>query len=314
MYYRRSIKGPTRKSRGTRFIFDGDAKLPSHFDDFLQNEDNKSFLNLFIATRAEAIDLSSDVGCVVYIIKVNTVIDCKDGEACHMYTDDNLTLEEADNRIICHIGHMIKADNLISIKVRSADTDVVAILLEFLPQFKLLNDHIRIWCDFGTGVNRKATLSIQFMKDWGRHYALPFHSFTFSVDVTLLHTYSITQRTSCMLFGCLVLYTKKWVFQLVSWLPISFCIDRCTPILEKFISYVYTKNPDNGKNLNEVRLLRYLSLRSRDFRFCYYHQMPSNYTPKRAATRLVGCGELNFTDQILLANRVGLAMLPSKLL
>ena len=61
-----------------------------------------SFLNLFIA---EAIDLGSEVGCVVYIIKANIVIDCKDGEACHMYTDDNLTLE-ADNRIICHIGHL----------------------------------------------------------------------------------------------------------------------------------------------------------------------------------------------------------------
>ena len=116
MYYRRSIKGPTRKSRGTGFIFNGDAKLPSDFDDFLQNDDNISFLNLFIATRAEAIDLGSEVSCVVYIIKSNTVIDCKDWEACHMYTGDNLTLE--DNRIICHIGHMIKADNLISIKVR----------------------------------------------------------------------------------------------------------------------------------------------------------------------------------------------------
>ena len=84
IYYRRSIKGSTRTSRGTRFIFDGDAKLPSDFDDFLQNEDNKSFLNLFIATRAEAIDLGSEVGCVLYIIKANTVIDCKDGEACHM--------------------------------------------------------------------------------------------------------------------------------------------------------------------------------------------------------------------------------------
>ena len=29
----------------------------------------------------------------------------------------------------------------------------------------------------------------------------------------------------------------------------------CTPILEKFISYVYTKYPDNGKNINEARLL-----------------------------------------------------------
>ena len=118
MNYRHSIKGPTRKSRGTRCIFDGDAKLPPDFDDLLQNDDNISFLNLFIATRAEAIDLGSEVGCVVYIMKANTVIDCKDGEACHKYTDDNLTLE--DNRIICHTGHMIKADNLISIKVRSA--------------------------------------------------------------------------------------------------------------------------------------------------------------------------------------------------
>ena len=130
-----------------------------------------------------------------------------------MYTDDNLTFEEADKRIICHIGHMIKADNLISIKVRSADTDVIVILLGFMPQLKLWNDHIRLWCDCGTGVNTsigRQLLSIQSMKDWGRHYALPFHSFTFSVDVTLLHTSLTTQRTSCMLFGCLVLlYTKK---------------------------------------------------------------------------------------------------------
>ena len=92
MYYRHSIK--SRKSRGTsgaRIIFDDDAELPSYFDDFLQNEDNKSSLNFFIATRAEAIDLGSEVGCVIYITKANTVIDCQDGEASHMYTDDNLT-------------------------------------------------------------------------------------------------------------------------------------------------------------------------------------------------------------------------------
>ena len=201
MYYRRSIKGPTRKSRATRFIFDGDAKLPSDFDDFLQNDDNISFLNLFIATRAEAIDLGSEVGCVVYIIKANTVIDCKDGEACHMYTDDNLTL---DNRIICHIGHMIKADNLISIKVRLADTDMIVILLEFMPQFKLWNDRIRIWCIFGTGVNRKA-----IGERLGKALCLAIPFFFYAFSATLLHTSSTTQRTSCMLFGSLVLYTKN---------------------------------------------------------------------------------------------------------
>ena len=77
---------------------------------------HSSTSSYFIATRSEAVDLGSEVGCVVYIIKANIVIDCKNGDACHMNTDDNLTLEEADKRIICHIGHMIKAYNLISIK------------------------------------------------------------------------------------------------------------------------------------------------------------------------------------------------------
>ena len=170
--------------------------MPYDFDDFLQNEDNKSFLNLFIVTRAEAIDLGSEIGCVVYIIKANTVIDCKDGEASRMYTDDNLTLEEADNRIICHIGHMIKADNLISIKVRSADTDVIVILLEFMPQFKL-------WCDLGTGVNRKTTSINSIYERLGKALclALPFFYVFSGCDSTLepvvcyLYVLSYTRRS-----------------------------------------------------------------------------------------------------------------------
>ena len=211
--------------------------MPSDFDDFQQNEDNKSFHNLFIATRTEAIDRGSEVGCVVYIIKANTVINCKDWEACHMYTDENLTLEEADNRIICHIGHMIKADILISIKVRSADTDVIVILLEFMPQFKLWNDHIRIRCDFGTGVNRKATSINLIYERLGK--ALFFHVFSGCESIWM---------------SCAIHKEVSWVFQLLSWLPNLFYIDTCTPTLE-FISYVYTKNPDNGKNINEVKRL-----------------------------------------------------------
>ena len=41
MYYRHSIKGPTRKSRGTsgvRFILDGDAELPSHLMTFCRTK------------------------------------------------------------------------------------------------------------------------------------------------------------------------------------------------------------------------------------------------------------------------------------
>ena len=59
--------------------------------------------------------------------------------------------------------------------------------------------------------------------------------------------------------SCPIHEEVSWVFQLLSWLPNRFCIDTCAPILEKFISYVFTKNPDDGKNLNEVRLLQYSS-------------------------------------------------------
>ena len=78
-----------------------------------------------------------------------------------MYTDDNLTLEEADNQIICHIGHLCLNLNYGTIIL---EYGVILALVSILRQL----------------------LSIQSMKDWGRHYALPFHSFTFSVDVTLL--------------------------------------------------------------------------------------------------------------------------------
>ena len=106
----------------------------------------------------------------------------------HMYTNDNLTLEEADNRIICHIRHMTKADNLIGIKVRSAGTDVIVIFLEFMPKFKLRNDHIRIWCDFGTGVNRKATSTNSIYERLGKALclALPFFHVFSGCDSILL--------------------------------------------------------------------------------------------------------------------------------
>ena len=127
------------------------------------------------------------------------------------------------------------------------------------------------------------------MKDYGRH-----HSFTFSVDVTLLHTSSnIYEEVS-------------WVFQLLSWLHNRFCIVTCTPILEKFISYVYTKNPDYGKNLNEVILLQYSSSAKEGFHVLLPSSLITCPRTTHKKVLLPGCGELNFTDQILLADRVGL--------
>ena len=104
--------------------------------------------------------------------------------------------------------------------------------------------------------------------------------------------------------SCPIHEEVSWVFQLLSWLPNRFCIDTCTPILEKFISYVYTKN--NGKNLNEVRLLQYSSSAKEGFQVLLPSSDALGLHTKRCCYQ-VGCGELNFTDQIL-ANRVGLAI------
>ena len=43
-----------------------------------------------------------------------------------------------------------------------------------MPQFKLWNDHIRIWCDFGTGVNRKATFISSIYERLGKALCLAF--------------------------------------------------------------------------------------------------------------------------------------------
>ena len=160
--------------------------MPSDFDDFLQNEDNKSFLNLFIATRAETIDLDSEVGCVVYI-KANIVIDCKDRKACHMHTDDNLTLEEADNRII-------------------------------MPYIKLWNDHIRILCDFGTGVNRKATSINLIYERFGEALclALPFYHVFSGCDSTPYFFNYTKSQLYAIWMSCPIHVEVSWVFQLLS--------------------------------------------------------------------------------------------------
>ena len=55
LYYNLSIKGATRINRGSgaRFPFDGDSSLPTDFNFFLKNTENKSDLNLLLATESK---------------------------------------------------------------------------------------------------------------------------------------------------------------------------------------------------------------------------------------------------------------------
>ena len=62
--------------------------------------------------------------------------------------------EEADSRIVIHIADMIRND-ITKIKLRTVDTDVIVILLAFMPQFFELNENVCIWADFGTCDHRR---------------------------------------------------------------------------------------------------------------------------------------------------------------
>ena len=138
---------------------------------------------------------------------------------------------------------------------------MIVILLEFLHKLKLWNDHIRIWCDFGTGVNRKAMSINSIYERVGKALCLAlsyFHAISGCDSTPYFFNYTKSQLNAIWM-SCPIHEEVSCVFQLLSWLPKRFCINTCTSILEKFISYVYTKNPDNGKNLNEVRLLQYPS-------------------------------------------------------
>ena len=60
----------------------------------------------------------------------------------------NSVLEEADNRIICHIFDIIRNHNISKISVRTADSDVVVIVLGFPKQFIEINHNITVVIDF----------------------------------------------------------------------------------------------------------------------------------------------------------------------
>ena len=58
---------------------------------------------------------------------------------------------------------------------------MIEILLEFMPRFEQWNDRIRIWRDFGTGVNRKATSINSIYDRLGKALCLAltfFHAFS----------------------------------------------------------------------------------------------------------------------------------------
>ena len=137
-----------------------------------------------------------------------------------IYTWIDSVQEEADNRMVIHIKDMLEKD-IANIKLRTVDTDVIVLLLSFLPQFNELNESVKILTDFGTGEHRR-TISINssfIALGESTCLALPFfHAFT-GCDSTC----SFYRKSKKMWFEQWMNYSM-WdelttAFQQLSWLP-----------------------------------------------------------------------------------------------
>lgn len=181
----------------------------------------------------------------IFITRGSTVINCITGRMCNMYKDDGLTLEEADNRMVCHVCHMID-NGILNIKIRTVDSDVIVILAAFMEQFLQTVDSgndLRVWCDFGTGAHRK-TVAIHSLYDrLGVEVCLAllfFHAFT-GCDSTTSFFGLPKNKWFASWMCCPMRDDITTAFQQLSWFPKRFTIESCIPTIQRFVSYVYTK-------------------------------------------------------------------------
>ncbi len=68
---------------------------------------------------------------------------------------DGIYFEETDNRIVAHLRDTILYSNRASVMVKTADSDVLVILITFMPQLQEYCRHTKIWVDFGTANSKR---------------------------------------------------------------------------------------------------------------------------------------------------------------
>ena len=112
--------------------------LPDDLPTFLKNDGNKTLLNKIISQHA-ARPLFWKLCDAEIVITRNSRIWSKADGPKELVPWVEQVHEEADNRMVAHIMDMLKQDNNIeSVCVRTADSDVIAILVAFMAEFKAL--------------------------------------------------------------------------------------------------------------------------------------------------------------------------------
>ena len=85
----------------------------------------------------------------------------------------NSVLEEADNRIVCHISDII-SKGYCKIIVHTVDSDVVLIFLGFMSEFTAANPSVEITVDFKTSSERKYISINSICSNLGSEYLFWF--------------------------------------------------------------------------------------------------------------------------------------------
>ena len=150
-----SIKGPTRKDRGSllsqKIAFEPSSQIPEDMELFLKNSESKRNLNEMIANYVVH-PLRSENYNVVATHREAKVLTSYDGPKDLSIWQPE-THEEADNRLLLHMRDMLLNGSIQKIFVCSVDTDVLVILLAFMPQLLEFKEDVHVWLDFGRGEN-----------------------------------------------------------------------------------------------------------------------------------------------------------------
>ena len=174
------------------------------------------------------------------VVTYNTKVLTSSDRIQEMYTWIQCVHEEADNRMVIHIKDMLEKD-IANIKLRTVDTDVIVILLSFMPQFNELNESVKILTDFGTGEHRRTISINSSFNALGEStcLALPFfHAFT-GCDSTC----SFYRKSKKMWFELWMNYSM-WdelttAFQQLSWLPSLDVTQANLSVIERFVTYAF---------------------------------------------------------------------------
>ena len=142
-YIADSLKESTREKRG-KGLRRSQTKLPGNWMDFLRDSTNKKELFAFLTSKI--VEFTFPPNKAVYITSGESVVSLGLNSAAML----DCNHEEADTRIVVHLLHALE-HGMRTIKVRTADSDVIAILVGAFFDLTSTHPSADIWVAFGTG-------------------------------------------------------------------------------------------------------------------------------------------------------------------